>query len=176
VTGTEGGDDAHTWIDKLALAELLAVLSSAVDRAERARIASCYTEDSFDDHGTFKGTGAAFAEFVCRPGPMRSMHHLLGQSVFDVRGDEAWGETFYVFHGHAGGGMVTGHGRYVDHFRRVEGTWKLAYRRVVPEAVPAGDDAASYWQPSRDRDDPSYDRLRRPDDADADADAGAGAG
>lgn len=153
------------WSDKLALAELVAVLSSAVDRADRDRIADCYTEDSFDDHGTFKGSGADFADFVCRKGPMRTMHHLIGQSVFDVEGDEAWGETFYVFHGGVGAGVVTGHGRYVDHFRRVDGSWKLAYRRVVPDAVPAGDDAGAYWTATRGRDDPSYDRMRRPDDA-----------
>ncbi len=159
----QAGDDAPLWLDKLQLTELLAVLSSAVDRADRVRIASCYTEDSFDDHGTFKGSGAQFADFVCRPGPMSTMHHLLGQSIFDVEGDEAWGETFYVFHGAAGGAQVSGHGRYVDYFRRVDGYWKLAYRRVVPDAVPAGDDAAAYWQPRRGRDDPSYDRSRRPD-------------
>jgi hypothetical protein len=155
--------DAQLWIDKLQLAELLAVLSSAVDRADRDRIALCYSEDSYDDHGTFKGTGHAFADFVCQPGPMSSMHHLLGQSVFDVQGDEAWGETFYVFHGTAGSAHVTGHGRYVDYFRRVGRTWKLAYRRVVPDVVPAGDDPAGYWQPRRDGHDPIYDRRRRPD-------------
>ena len=149
-------------IDKQELAELLAVLSSAVDRADRDRIASCYTEDSFDDHGSFKGTGQQFADFVCSPGPMSSMHHLIGQSVFEVDGDEAWGETFYVFHGTVGTAPVTGHGRYVDYFRRVRGTWKLAFRRVVPDAVPEGDDAHAYWQPSRDRADPSYDHQRSP--------------
>jgi ketosteroid isomerase-like protein len=151
-------------IDKQELAELIAVLSSAVDRADRDRIASCYTEDSFDDHGTFKGTGAEFADFVCGPGPMTSMHHLIGQSIFDVDGDEAWGETFYVFHGTVGARAVDGHGRYIDYFRRVDGAWKLAYRRVVPDAVPAGDDAAAYWRPTRDGNDPGYHRRRSPVD------------
>ena len=159
----QGARSTQTWADRLELAELLAVLASAVDRADRERIESCYAADSFDDHGTFKGTGREFAEFVCRPGPMSSMHHLLGQSIFDVDGDEAWGETSYVFHGTAGTAQVAGHGRYVDHFRRIDGVWKLSYRRVVPDAVPAGDDHDAYWQPGRDRDDPSYDRRRRPD-------------
>jgi hypothetical protein len=160
---------AQRSIDKQQLAELLAVLSSAVDRADRDRIATCYSEDSYDDHGTFKGTGAEFADFVCRPGPMSSMHHLLGQSVFDVQGDEAWGETFYVFHGAAGSAQVAGHGRYVDYFRRLDGVWKLVYRRVVPDVVPEGDDPAAYWQPRRDGDDPSYDRRRRADQPPGDA-------
>jgi SnoaL-like domain len=153
------------WTDKLELAELVAILSSAVDRADRRRVESCYAPDSFDDHGTFKGSGGQFAEFVCQPGPLRSMHHLLGQSLFDVRGDEAWGETFYVFHGLAGKTAVFGHGRYLDYFRRIDGWWKLAYRRVVPDSVPAGDDPDSYWAATRDRDDPSYDRRRSPDEA-----------
>jgi hypothetical protein len=156
--------DIQAWYDKLELAELVAILSSAVDRADRERIASCYTEDSFDDHGTFKGSGQEFAEFVSRPGPMTSMHHLIGQSVFDVRGDEAWGETFYVFHGTAGTAGVSGHGRYADYFRRVDGTWKLAYRRVLPDAVPVGDDPGSYWSSFRGKHDPSYDRRRGPGD------------
>lgn len=154
-------------IDKLELAELLAVLSSAVDRADRDRIASCYTEDSFDDHGTFKGTGQQFADFVCGPGPMSSMHHLIGQSIFDVDVDEAWGETFYLFHGTVGTARVTGHGRYVDYFRRIRGAWKLAYRRVVPDVVPAGDDPDAYWRPTRNQDDPSFDRHRSPGESNA---------
>jgi len=162
-TREDGVVDPQHWSDKLELAELVAVLSSAVDRGDRERIASCYTEDSYDDHGTFKGSGREFADFVGRPGPMGSMHHLIGQSIFDVEGDEAWGETFYGFHGTAGTTAVSGHGRYVDYFCRVDGRWKLAYRRVLRDAVPAGDDPAAYWRPSRGRDDPSYDRLRRPD-------------
>lgn len=149
-------------IDKQELAELIAVLSSAVDRADHDRIVSCYTADSFDDHGSFKGTGAQFADLVCGPGPMSSMHHLIGQSIFEIDGDEAWGETFYVFHGTVGAKAVGGHGRYIDYFRRVGGSWKLAYRRVVPDAVPAGDDIGAYWQPTRDGNDPVRDRRRSP--------------
>jgi ketosteroid isomerase-like protein len=155
--------DVQLWMDKNELAQLVATVSSAVDRADRERIAACYAEDSYDDHGIFKGSGQDFADFVCRSGSMSTMHHLLGQSVFDVHGDEAWGETFYVFHGVAGEAPVSAYGRYVDYFRRVDGEWKLAYRRVVPDAVPEGDDPGAYWRSSRDRSDPSYDRGREPD-------------
>ena len=153
---------AQAWIDKHALAELVAVLSSAVDRADRERIVACYAEESYDDHGTFKGSGKEFAEFVCSPGYLSTMHHLLGQSLFDVRGDEAWGETFFAFHGAAGSAVVSGYGRYVDYFRKFDGSWKLTYRRVVPDEIPEGDDPSGYWPASRDRDDPSYDRRRWP--------------
>jgi len=151
------------WVDKSELAQLVARLSSAVDRADEERIASCYAEESYDDHGTFKGSGREFAEFICSSNSMGAMHHLLGQSVFEVDGDEAWGETFYTFHGRVSDSTVTAYGRYVDYFRRMGGRWVLAYRRVVPDAVPPGDDAESYWRSHRDKEDPKYDRRRWPD-------------
>lgn len=150
------------WVDKIALTELVAKLSSAVDRGDRERITACYAEDSYDDHGAFKGSGAQFADFVCGPGSMTKMHHLLGQSIFEVDGNEAWGETFFSFHGALGSTVVSGYGRYVDYFERVGESWKLKFRRVVPDASPAGDDPSAYWGSSRDRNDPSYDRLRWP--------------
>ncbi len=158
-----GNGAVQAWLDKNELAELVARVSSAVDRGDRERIIACYTEDSYDDHGAFKGSGREFADFICGPGSMSALHHLLGQSVFDVQGDEAWGETFFTFHGALGPADLTGYGRYVDYFRKTDGGWKLRYRRVVPDAVPAGDDRGAYWPASRDRTDPSYDHLRWPD-------------
>lgn len=60
------------------------------------------------------------------------------------------------------GHVTVGFGRYIDYFRRVDGSWKLAYRRVVPDVTIPGDDATAYWQPSRDHTDPRYDRLTSP--------------
>jgi ketosteroid isomerase-like protein len=154
-----------TLFDREALRELVAELASAVDRADRERVVACYADPSYDDHGSFKGSGEEFADFVCGPSPLTSMHHLLGQSVFDVQGDEAWGETFFVFHGAAGTAQVGGHGRYVDYFRRLDGSWKVVYRRVVPDVSPHGEDPDAYWLAHRDRGDPAYDHRRWPDDA-----------
>jgi SnoaL-like domain len=158
------GQDVQAWVDKCALAELLAVLSAAVDRGDRDTIIDCYTEESYDDHGAFKGTGRQFAEMICGPagpGDQMVMHHLLGQSVFDVDGDLAWGETFFVMHAVIGGATMVSFGRYLDYFTRIDANWKLAYRRVVPDATLPGDDG-TYWTPRRDRSDPRYDRLTAP--------------
>lgn len=157
-------DHLQVWLDKLALTELVAVLSAAVDRGDREAIIGCYAEESCDDHGAFKGSGREFAEMICAPsGPGRqmTMHHLLGQSVFDIEGDDAWGETFFVMHAVIAGRTMASFGRYVDYFRRIDGRWKLVYRRVVPDATLPGDDA-NYWTPSRNRSDPRYDRLTKP--------------
>jgi ketosteroid isomerase-like protein len=154
----------QVWQDKSVLAQLLAALSAAVDRGDRQGIIDCYAEDSFDDHGAFKGSGREFAEMICSASSLvgqLTMHHLLGQSVFEVEGDDAWGETFFVVHAVIGGRTVTSYGRYIDYFGRIDEQWKLVYRRVVPDVTLPGDDGP-YWKPSRDRSDPRYDRLTKP--------------
>jgi hypothetical protein len=156
---------AEIWFAKAELAELLAILSSAVDRGDQERIITCYSPDSYDDHGGYKGSGRGFAEMVSGPsgpGSFMTIHHMLGQSVFDVDGDQAWGETFFVMHAVIGDETTRGFGRYIDYFQRIDGSWKIAYRRVVPDATIPGDDASSYWTPTRDRNDPRYDRLTAP--------------
>lgn len=60
------------------------------------------------------------------------MHHLIGQSVFDVDDDEAWGETFFVMHALVDDKVTTGYGRYIDYFRRIDGAWKLSYAAPRP--------------------------------------------
>jgi hypothetical protein len=61
-----------------------------------------------------------------------------------------------------GGRTARALGRYVDYFRRIDGTWKVVYRRVVPDVTFPGDDAGNYWSLSSDRTDPRYDRLTAP--------------
>jgi SnoaL-like domain len=102
---------------------------------------------------------------ICAPAPLgqhMTMHHLLGQSVFDIAGDEAWGETFFVMQAVIEGQTASGFGRYVDYFQRIQGAWKLVYRRVVPDATIPGDDLTMYWQSHCGGADPCYDRLTAP--------------
>ena len=138
-------EDIQTWVDKCALTELVARLSAAVDRADKAAIIACYAPQSYDDHGGFKGSGSKFAEMICAPAgraEQLTMHHLLGQSVFDIHGDEGWGETFFVMHALIGGNVTAGYGRYIDYFQRLGDAWKLTYRRVVPDVTIPGDVAS----------------------------------
>jgi hypothetical protein len=161
-------DEINAWADKAALTELVARLAAAADRADKAAVIDCYAPQSYDDHGAFKGSGAQFAEMICSAqgrAAQLTMHHLLGQSVFDVHGDDAWGETFFVMHALIGGQVTASYGRYIDYFQRLGDAWKLAYRRVVPDVTIPGDDAAQYWQARRDHTDPRYDRLTAPPDS-----------
>lgn len=162
--------DAQRLADRLEITDLLALLSRGIDRGDRDLIASCYVEDSWDDHGGFKGTGAQFADYICGGSPIsssaQSMLHVLGQQLFDIRGDEAFVETAYSFDMvNAAGNLVHSAGRYVDYLVRVDAGWRLKYRRVIPEwtgevtaaELPAAPDRV---RPARDRTDPVYDERR----------------
>ena len=87
---------------------------------------------------------------------------MLGQSVFDVQSDEAWGETYFIMHAVIGRQTVSAFGRYVDYFGRIDGKWKIVYRRVIADATFPGDGGSKYWTSSSDRTDPRYDRLTAP--------------
>jgi hypothetical protein len=157
-----------TLADRLELTDLLARLARGIDRGDRELVTSCYTEDSFDDHGGFRGTGAEFAAYICGGSPIsktaKTLQHVLGQTVWDIEGDEAFGETAYGFD------MVTSEdklfrsfGRYVDYFKKVDGTWLLHYRRVVSDwggivEAEASPSAGGQIGSTRDTNDPSYDR------------------
>jgi hypothetical protein len=123
--------------DRAALQDLLATLVRADERGDYELIASCYTEDSYDDHGRFRGTGREFADYICHKSfsvTSRFRNHNLGQSLFEIDGDQAFGETYFVFHMQTETGTVLeGCGRYLDDFVRVDGKWLIKRRRCLEE-------------------------------------------
>jgi hypothetical protein len=158
--------------DKLELTELVVKLARAVDRKDRQGILDCYSEKSFDDHGRFRGGRDEFAEFIANnPGFTTAsafLFHQMGQSLFEVDGDEAWGETYYTYTMQVEPEAIfISLGRYLDFFERKDGVWRITYRRVVVEwdgsvpaknAVPGG-----HFRGTRDETDPLYARLRWPE-------------
>lgn len=162
--------DQSLLADRLELTDLLARLARGIDRADHDMIVSCYADDSFDDHGGFKGTGREFADYICGGSPTSGnaqfLLHCLGQQLVDIRGDEAFGETAYMMDMRTGDGeFVHSCGRYVDYFQRVDGRWLIKYRRVIPEwtgAVTAREfpAAENRVRSARGRTDPVYDEKR----------------
>lgn len=166
------GETLDVLADKLALTELVARIARAVDRKDRDAILACYAEKSFDDHGRFRGGRDEFAEFICdNPGFTTAspfLFHLMGQSLFDVDGDEAFGETYFGYWMQTSEDkLYQSLGRYLDYFERIDGRWLVVYRRVVMEwdgtlpatnAVPGG-----HFRGARDTTDPLYTRLKWPE-------------
>ena len=91
---------------------------------------------------------------------------MLGQSIFDVEGDDARGETYYVMSMMLHDGTLTqGIGRYLDDFARIDGEWRIRKRNVVTEWVGTVASTESgtaarlaFTQAARNPSDPSYRR------------------
>lgn len=165
--------DLALLADKMELTELVARLERAVDRKDRDGILACYSEKSFDDHGRFRGSREEFADWICSPAPgftsaSKFIYHLMGQSLFEVEGDEAYGESYFAYWMQTSPDrLYQSIGRYLDYFERAEDGWRITYRRVVMEwdgtmpsedAIPGG-----HFRGTRDENDPLYKRLKWPE-------------
>ena len=132
-------------------------------------MASVYARESWDDHGIVQAPGEEFSRIMCGmiAETTQTMSHVLGQSLIDLRGDEAGAETYFI----AVARETTAEGmercsqlggRFVDRLVREDGTWKVKHRTVVRDwsvAIPLTHD----WESSntltpgqRSNADPSY--------------------
>ena len=173
--GDPRASDAVTLDDLLAREQIHDTLKRyvrAVDRADAALMISCYSDDGFDDHGSFRGPAREFADFVCgeRSGRYQATHHFIASPNIDLRGDLAYVDTYCIAHqisrpDEAGSryDYVVGL-RYLDRFENRAGRWLIAHRTAVYDwtytvsideerARPFGEDWATG---SRDRVDPWY--------------------
>jgi len=135
----------------------------AVNRCDGDLLLSCYWEDAHEDHGAFKGGPEEFLAYLRRrtldpsAGPMQ---HAVSNMLFEVRADVAYGEVYVESRSvQPDGTTQRGLGRYIDRYERRGGEWRIASRRVILEAARPGFDLSRFVQGSRDRDDPSYERL-----------------
>lgn len=149
-------------VDKQALCELVTRACRGVDRADGDLLLSCYWPDAHDDHGAYKGDPAGLLAHLRRktmaPGAS-PVQHAVSNSLFEVRGDDAWGET-YVESRAVGddGSVVRGVARYVDRYERRSAEWRIIRRRVVLESARPGFNTSDFVAGHRTTDDPSYER------------------
>jgi hypothetical protein len=136
-------------LDKRAIHEVVMLLARGTDRLDAELIRSCYHPDGFDDHNSFRGSPADFADWVLQVLAHFAMTmHFLGSSLIDLEpsGDpdapctSARAETYcvahHIFRPEDPGGerdLVIGL-RYVDRFERrpqpdgTLGRWLIAHR------------------------------------------------
>ena len=170
--------------DRQAIADCLATYSRGVDRLDRELLLSVYHDDAVDDHGVFVGTPEEFADWAIgmHTATHLSHQHCIFNSTCDLDGDVAHTETYYMFVGlnRKGTPLTMSGGRYLDRFEKRDGRWAIAARVCIRDWAPLTeipdqlDQAAmtvvkglseetkelmrSGKQPSRDRDDVSYER------------------
>ena len=136
-------------------------------------MASAYLEDSWDDHGANKCSGPEFVRrtMAALPNSKMCSHHL-GQTLIDVRGDEAGAETYFLAvmtTERAGAEDVENlnfiGGRYVDVLLRAADGWRIKHRVCIRDwsiTQPVAEDwliERHHVQGQRSAGDPSYAAL-----------------
>ncbi len=143
-----------------------------LDRLDTELARSCYWDDAIEDHGSYVGRPGDFIEWA--NGTTRafeSTQHGILNHHCDLQGDDAYCETYYIFTSKA---AVAPHllstGRYVDHFQKRNGEWRIANRVCIIEGqyelhdyvlsrmLPPSYTEDEPCQASRDRNDVSYHR------------------
>jgi len=124
------------FADKLALQELCAKYSRAVDRRDFDLLRSLYAEDSTDEHGSmFAGGGDDFVDYVSRTVTrFESTSHYIVNTLFAVDGDRAEGEIYKINYHRTFPPerieIITG-SRSHDRYAKRDGVWKFTYRGIV---------------------------------------------
>ncbi|HEX7741561.1 MAG TPA: nuclear transport factor 2 family protein [Sphingobium sp.] len=123
-------------VDRQEIWSLLLRYARGIDRRDRELVRSCYWDDAVDDHHSFVGDPDAFIDWVFEnnsaPGILQ--HHGLNNHFCEVDGDNAYSETYYTFIGaNSEPPHLLSIGRYMDHFQRRDGVWKMANRVTVIE-------------------------------------------
>lgn len=176
---TDASSKLAELADRHDIHQVLLRYARGLDRLDNALVRSCYWDDAIEDHGHFVGPPDAFVDWADRTTLMfEATQHAILNHVCELAGDEAFCETYYHFSGvTAQGPNFMSTGRYVDHFRKRAGEWRIANRVTIVEGTydvpkaanaPAPSSAYSPEQPCqarRDRGDVSYHRPpvpRRP--------------
>ena len=163
-------------IDRDEIWRVLMRWARGVDRFDAELARSAYFDDAIEDHGQFVGTPDGFIGYAVKSmGQFISTQHTLATHVCELDGDDAHCETTFVFTGVAEKPPhLMSVGRYVDHFQRRNGEWRIANRVTIIEGrFDLNDYAYAHLTPpdygpdevrpaSRDKHDVSYQRPVRP--------------
>jgi SnoaL-like domain len=125
------------------IARVIALCARASDRKDLPMMRSCYHDDAVDNHGLFNGPVDDYFRWAEGHHEQFAMFmHLLSAPLIEVRGESAFAETYCivaqslkqqpVYNGQVAPLSLVGC-RYLDHFQRRDGAWKILERNVVFE-------------------------------------------
>lgn len=163
-------------IDRDAIWQVILRYGRGLDRLDVALARSCYFDDAVEDHGHYVGDPDGFIQWA-NDVSLRylSTQHGLLNHYCDLQGNDAYCETYFFFSGvNAEPPHFMATGRYIDHFQKRNGEWRIANRVTltegtfdVPASVLAASMPAAYapdetYPGTRDKNDVSYHRPPRP--------------
>ncbi len=163
-------------IDRQEIYQVLLRYGRGLDRLDVELARSCYWDDATEDHGHFIGDPDSFIDWANGTSlHFQSTLHGLMNHFCDLDGDNAYCETYYFFSSVAAEPPhLLSTGRYIDHFQKRNGEWRIANRVTIVEGTyDVPDSAASKLMPpaygpdevypaTRDRNDVSYHRPPKP--------------
>jgi hypothetical protein len=158
-------------IDRKDILDCLTRFSRGIDRFDRALFLSAFHPDATIAAGPFVGGPAELCDWAFRLHDtlQNATHHNLLNVTFDIDGDTAHTETYYLYVGRNRDetNWLAG-GRYIDRLERRDGAWRIAMRTNAIEwsgdvpamPIPFADvqDIHGNGVPSRGTADPSYQR------------------
>ena len=162
-------------LDRDAIRQVVERMARGLDRVDNDLVLSCYWPEAIDDHSHFVGDPHGFVAYADRMTlSYESCQHGLLTHNCELSGDDAHAETYYLFTAIAANPphfMSTG--RYIDHFQKRGGEWRILNRVTIVEgmfdlaeshmtAVMPAAYAPGTKPVSRDRSDVSYQRPLRP--------------
>lgn len=124
-------------VDRHDIREVMLRYARGLDRLDNALARSCYWDDAIEDHGQFVGSPDDFIRYADGTTLMfEAVQHGIFNHFCDLQGDEAFAETYYQFTGVTAGDApnFVSTGRYVDHFQKRGGEWRIANRVTIVES------------------------------------------
>ncbi len=175
--------DVAALAAKQAITEVLHQYCRAMDRMDRDLAIDCYHTDAVDQHSNlFTGSREGWAAWVEQfHAPMLVTRHVLSNVIIELDGDDAWVESYWTLLLRTPRDNrlydVSLGGRYLDHFRAVDGVWAIQHRRTTNDwdrvdevTATVGDTdgqplveidtSLPSFVAHRDQSDPSYDFLQ----------------
>jgi hypothetical protein len=122
-------------LSRQALLDLGCAYARGVDHADAEALEAIFHEDSAVISGVINGSGREFAHGIARfvKDNLQRCFHSFSNAWFEIRGDDAVGESYVIAHVTAGGQDVMTGGRYLDTYQRRNGTWKFKSRTFVQD-------------------------------------------
>lgn len=135
-TGDTRSNRLDRLFDRQDILDCLVRFSRGMDRFDRDLFLSAFHPDATIAAGPFVGSPAECYDWAApmHEAGQESTHHNLLNVSFDIVGDTAHTETYYLFVGRnrdASNWMAGG--RYIDRLERREGAWRIALRTNVIE-------------------------------------------
>ena len=123
-------------LDKDAIRDVIMRYSRAIDRVDGDLLRTVYWPDGWDSHSIFDGPVDEFVPWVVDTlNGMIATQHFIGNVSIELEGDHAYTEVYFIAHHKVARDDAErdsiAAGRYLDHFERRDGEWRIKHRRAI---------------------------------------------